>query len=222
MPTNFYYFKFIATEWLTGDIVFESLSAQGLFINICALYWQRSGKLSLQEIKNRYKNPPELDELIGKYIISKKTEIRIKFLDEQLLDTSRISKVNKTNGLKGGRPKKENNPIETHSVSTQNQSIVRSIVELEEEVDVSKTPPTTTVLLDEITAMFAKLRPEIPDKILQKERIKFESTFPSRTLPKHVALVIEWAERINYVPRETSKSNFDKLAEQNRKKYGSS
>jgi len=220
MPTNFYYFKFIATEWLTGDIVFESLSVQGLFINICALYWQRSGKLTLQEIKNRYKNPPELDELIGKYIISKKTEIKIKFLDEQLVETTRISKVNKTNGLKGGRPKNKNNPSETHSVSTENQSIVRSIVELEEEVEVSKPVSTTTVLHDEITAMFHKIRPELPEKILQKERLKFETVYPERSLPKHAKLVIEWAERINYTPRETSKTTFDKLAAQNKQKYG--
>ena len=42
MAKNFPYFKFIASEWMTGDIVFESLSVQGLFINICALYWQRN------------------------------------------------------------------------------------------------------------------------------------------------------------------------------------
>jgi hypothetical protein len=37
MAKNFPFFKFVATEWLTGDIVYEEFSTQGLFINICCL-----------------------------------------------------------------------------------------------------------------------------------------------------------------------------------------
>jgi hypothetical protein len=35
------YFKFEPAEYLTKD-VFCSLAAQGLFINLCSYYWQRS------------------------------------------------------------------------------------------------------------------------------------------------------------------------------------
>jgi len=106
MAKNFPYFKFIATEWMTGDIVFEELSTQGLFINICALYWQRNGHLSIDDINKRFKNPIELANLTDRFFSLIDGFISIKFLDEQLIDANHISKVNSVNGAKGGRPKK--------------------------------------------------------------------------------------------------------------------
>jgi len=105
MAKNFPYFKFIASEWMTGDIVFESLSAQGLFINICALYWQRNGSLSIDDINKRYKNPEELAQLTDRFFSVIDGFISVKFLDEQLIEAKHISKVNSENGSKGGRPK---------------------------------------------------------------------------------------------------------------------
>lgn len=67
MAKNFPYFKFIATEWLTGDIVYEDFDTQGLFINICALYWQRDGKLSIDDITRRYKNELLIQALSGRF-----------------------------------------------------------------------------------------------------------------------------------------------------------
>lgn len=111
MAKNFPYFKFIVTEWMTGDIVFESLSVQGLFINICALYWQRDGFLSISDINKRFKNPEELKHLINVFFQVKDELISIKFLDEQLIEANHISKKNSENGSKGGRPRKsEKNP----------------------------------------------------------------------------------------------------------------
>ena len=45
------YFKFTPSEWLTGEICFEDLETQGLFINICAWYWQRDGLLKISDIE---------------------------------------------------------------------------------------------------------------------------------------------------------------------------
>jgi len=106
MAKNFPYFKFIVTEWMTGNIVYESFAVQGLFINICALYWQRDGVLSLSEINKRYKNPVELPDLIDHFFKVENDFISIKFLDEQLIDANHISVTNSANGSKGGRPKK--------------------------------------------------------------------------------------------------------------------
>jgi len=108
MAKNFPYFKFIATEWMTGDIVFEELSTQGLFINICALYWQRNGQLSITDINKRFKNPIELENLTDTFFNVNDDFISIKFLDEQLIEANHISKINSENGAKGGRPKKPN------------------------------------------------------------------------------------------------------------------
>lgn len=108
------YFKFEPAEYLTKDISFCSISAQGLFINICSYYWQRQCSLTLEQISRRFNYPNELDELIDEGIIDvTDNTISIKFLDNQLTDVSEKSKTNSINGSKGGRPKK--NPIETET-----------------------------------------------------------------------------------------------------------
>ncbi|MEY2868908.1 MAG: Cellulophaga phage phi19:1 [Bacteroidota bacterium] len=106
MAKNFPYFKFTATEWLTGDIVYESLELQGLFINVCALYWQRDGKLTIEDLIRRYKNESLIKELIDRYIWNMQGNILIKFLDEQLIEANHISKVNSENGKKGAEAKR--------------------------------------------------------------------------------------------------------------------
>jgi hypothetical protein len=105
MAKNFPFFKFVVSEWMTGDIVFEPFNVQGLFINICALYWQRDGCLTIEDIKKRYKNPTELAELSDRFIVVTDGFISIKFLDEQLIDAGHISKVNSLNGKKGAEAK---------------------------------------------------------------------------------------------------------------------
>lgn len=106
MAKNFPYFKFTATEWLTGDIVYESLEIQGLFINVCALYWQRDGKLTTEDLIRRYKNESLINQLIDRYIWNEQGNILIKFLDEQLIEANHISKVNSENGKKGAEAKR--------------------------------------------------------------------------------------------------------------------
>jgi len=93
-------------------------------------------------------------------------------------------------------------------------------VEVEKEVEKEVESETTTTGLDEISEMMLKVRPELPAEILNAQRLKFELTYPKRSLPKHSKLVIDWAERINYTPRETTKSVFDKIAKANKEKYG--
>jgi hypothetical protein len=105
MAKNFPYFKFFPTEWMTGDIVFECLDTQGLFINICALYWQRNADLTLEDINKRFKNPLQLANLTDRFISVNDNKISINFLDEQLLEAGHISKINSENGSKGGRPR---------------------------------------------------------------------------------------------------------------------
>lgn len=107
MAKNFPYFKFIATEWLTGDIVYEDFDTQGLFINICALYWQRDGKLSIEDITKRYKNEKLIQTLSGRFFAVLNGFISISFLDEQLVDANHISKVNSENGKKGAEKRKQ-------------------------------------------------------------------------------------------------------------------
>lgn len=99
------YFKFIVADWLTGDIVYESFAVQGLFINICAIYWQRNGILSIDDINKRFKNPVELADLSGRYFSLHDGFISIKFLNEQFEERKRLSFTNSNNGSLGGKSK---------------------------------------------------------------------------------------------------------------------
>jgi len=105
------YFKFTPSEWLTGEICFEDLETQGLFINICAWYWQRDGVLTVSDILKRYNKPTAFDSLSSRFLNIENDTIKIAFLDEQLIERNHTSKVNSKNGSKGGRPKtKEEKP----------------------------------------------------------------------------------------------------------------
>ena len=105
------YFQFEPAEYLTKDISFLSLTTQGLFINICAYYWQRQCQLTKAQILRRLNYPDELNELIDEGIIElnycdgefKDEEISIKFLDFQYDKATFKSATNSKNGAKGGR-----------------------------------------------------------------------------------------------------------------------
>jgi hypothetical protein len=103
------YFKFHVSEWINGNITLEDFYVQGVFANICAYYWFRSGELTLTEIKRRLSKakPTAFEALIRSGIISVENDVlSIKFLDEQLADRVDTSKENSKNGKLGGRPKK--------------------------------------------------------------------------------------------------------------------
>jgi len=112
------YFQFEPAEYLTKDVSFCSLSAQGLFINLCAYYWQRECNLTKTQFLRRLNNPDELTELIDEGVIDLENDtIIIKFLDAQYENATKLSKTNSINGSKGGRPKKIN-PIKTENKPT--------------------------------------------------------------------------------------------------------
>jgi hypothetical protein len=126
------YFKFEPAEYLTKDISFCSISAQGLFINICSYYWQRQCSLTLEQISRRFNYPNELDELIKEGIIDvTENTISIKFLDNQLDEVSKLSNKNSANGSKGGRPKKNPNETQTKPNLNPTESQTKGIREEE-------------------------------------------------------------------------------------------
>jgi hypothetical protein len=103
------YFKFEVSKWISGKITLEKMDVQGLFINISALYWQRSGNLTLTETKRRLTNvkPKAFDSLIESGLIKLNGDnLTIEYLDEQLNERKHKHEINKANGLLGGRPKK--------------------------------------------------------------------------------------------------------------------
>jgi hypothetical protein len=104
------YFKFFVSEWSDGDITLEDFETQGLFINLCAYYWSNECFITLSKSKKKFRNCSEscFNYLIDSGIIKINEDvITINFLDEQKEDRNAKSLINKKNGSKGGRPKKQ-------------------------------------------------------------------------------------------------------------------
>lgn len=100
------FFKFNATEWITGNISYESFEMQGAFISVCAEYWNRNNCLTIEEAKLRLRNSEIVDKLIEKnYLKTKKNNLVITFLDlERKEITAKRLKLSES-GRKGGLSK---------------------------------------------------------------------------------------------------------------------
>lgn len=88
------FFKFEPNAWDAGNIQICSRESKGLFIDICSLYWSRTGELpyalALQKLCNG--NKDALQELIDNEIIGLiEGQICIEFLDEQLSEFNQTS-----------------------------------------------------------------------------------------------------------------------------------
>ena len=123
------YFQFEPAEYLTKDVSFCSLSAQGLFINICAYYWQRQCDLTREQFLRRFNFINEFEELIKEGVIDVIDGIiKIKFLDNQYIKATEFSKEQSRKGSLGGRPKKPNES-QTKAEIKPNESQTKAIRE---------------------------------------------------------------------------------------------
>ena len=129
------YFQFEPAEYLTKDISFCSLAAQGLFVNLCSYYWQRNCNLTKDQFLRRLNHADILDELITEGVIKLNgSNITIDFLDKQRVKAIGLSETNSTNGKKGGRTKKPKeteikptlNPIESESKGIRREEIIQN------------------------------------------------------------------------------------------------
>jgi hypothetical protein len=97
------FFKFNATEWITGNISYESFEMQGAFISVCAEYWNRNNNLTIDEAKLRLRHATIVDLLIEKnYLKTKKNKIVITFLDKEREDIESKRLKLSESGRKGG------------------------------------------------------------------------------------------------------------------------
>jgi hypothetical protein len=128
------FFKFNATEWITGNISYESFELQGAFISVCAEYWNRNNDLSIDEAKLRLRNASIVEILIEKnYLKTKKNKIVISFLDKERKEIESKRLKLSESGRKGGLSKAK--------ASLKQGSSIKE-VEKEEEKDNKKNPAT--------------------------------------------------------------------------------
>lgn len=144
------FFKFNATQWLTGNINYESFQVQGAFIRICAEYWNRSNEMSYDDLILRINNAKLVDYLIEKeYIKVKNKKVFIKFLDEEKEEIgSKRLKLSEA-GRKGGLSS-------VQARLKQGSSIIEEDKEedKEEEQKSFKTPKNKQPLLEEVITFF--------------------------------------------------------------------
>lgn len=101
------YFQFEPAEYLTGNIQFCSLAAQGLFVNIQSIYWQRDCNLTVDHLNRLFKEPELIDQLVKENIIKVSGKsIKIGFLDIQFEEITERKNRLSIAGKKGARAKK--------------------------------------------------------------------------------------------------------------------
>jgi len=104
------YFRFTSQEWQNGLISLESYHLKGLFIDICSYYWVQNCKVKETDLHKKFQCKADVKKLRELKIIklTKKGEIKILFLDEQLKTLSKARKLKQLAGAKGGKQKSSN------------------------------------------------------------------------------------------------------------------
>ena len=135
------FFKFNATEWITGNISYEPFELQGAFISVCAEYWNRNNCLTIAEAKLRLRNSDLVDKLIEKkYLKTKKEKLVILFLDNEREEISAKRLKLSESGRKGGLSRakaslKQGSSIKEIDKEEDKESIYRSFAHLSISVD---------------------------------------------------------------------------------------
>ena len=94
------YFKFHCDQWLGKKITLESFELQGLFINVCAIYWANDCDIKIATLTKRYGDA--ILSLIAEGFIKDKNGVaKINFLDSQWQERYKIHKKNSDSGRAG-------------------------------------------------------------------------------------------------------------------------
>lgn len=100
MASELPYFKFEPNQWDNGNIQICTREEKGLFIDLCSMYWSRTGNMpfKLANMKLANGDATLFDNLINENLITiSNNQISISFLDEQLNKFDIRSKVNSDN-----------------------------------------------------------------------------------------------------------------------------
>lgn len=94
------YFKFFSDQWLGKKITLEAFDVQGVFINVCAIYWANDCDIKIATLQKRYGEV--INHLIEEDFIKDKNGIaKISFLDSQWQERYKNHKENSKNGKAG-------------------------------------------------------------------------------------------------------------------------
>ena len=96
MPKNTPFFKFDSSAWLGGSIQFTDLASKGLFIDLCAIYWESQKPIKIDtKLKVRIRcDEGTLTNLLGTLsdldiIAQSEHGITVPFLDSLMSDRNK-------------------------------------------------------------------------------------------------------------------------------------
>ena len=176
------YFKFFPNDWILGEITLLDYGVQGIFTNICAIYWSRGCDLSVDKLGKRIRDDGKpglsraLSQLKNEGIIEVNEEgvIRIKFLDEQYMNLESTHRKRSAAGRKGGKaglkpgfkPGKKPGLSKTDTDTDNKKSINTFLLS-----KVAKAPPDDLSIIQKTTLMFWKLFMENMKRINYKPTV---------------------------------------------------
>ena len=103
------YFRFTASEWLTGDISYAEDNLKGVFADIVAFYWSRDCSITQAKLKQCFsKKETEIKQLFSLGVLKESGtngRVQISFLDRQFTKLSDIRKARQDAGSQGGKQK---------------------------------------------------------------------------------------------------------------------
>lgn len=102
------YFQFETSQYLTGTIQFCSYEEQGVFINVCSIYWERRCESNKDQLIRKF-GSDHINRLIAEKVIKcdDDGDITIDFLDKQWESIMRSKTRLSEAGKKGVLAKKE-------------------------------------------------------------------------------------------------------------------
>jgi hypothetical protein len=123
------YFKFEPAEWMFGRIQKRSLQVQANFVNLCCKYWHKLGQISVREAELDYGKDVISELLEFEIIIKEQDAVRIKFLDDQLVEVREFAESQRIKGSKSAAKRNKNSsttvePLFNHG-STDDQPTIR-------------------------------------------------------------------------------------------------
>jgi len=160
------YYQSEPAEYLAGDIMFCSYSAQGVFSIIRALYWQKDCKLTLTQVKRRLNDADEfILELINENIIKVDLDnISITFLDEQFNKAVGKSKANSENGKKGAAKRWANKENHSEIIATPLKNDSEPIALREDKIKEDKEEDKSVLTPTTFLSWFNKKRTQFLEK----------------------------------------------------------
>lgn len=168
------YFQFEPATYLTGSIQFCSLAAQGLYINLISIYWQRECSLTVEQAQKRFNYPDQLNELINEKIIKVSGgKITIDFLLNQMKQVVEISKKRSISGKRGMAKRWPNsNKSVTKPLQTDNKPItIREDNIREDKIKEEYIPPVSKTDVTQINPLCLWIKKSLPNVAGMKNQL---------------------------------------------------